>query len=295
MTPDPIIHEERKFGSQSMVDPLRRVLVRRPDEAYGSADPSTWHYQSRPELEVAQDEHDALVAILDESGAQVIHQEHAPAGAADAIFTHDPSLVTDAGAILLRMGKSLRSGEPAAVAQTYEELGIPLLGSLLEPARAEGGDLLWLDRKTLAAGRGYRTNAAGLDQLSLLLSPLGVELIAVPLPHGRGRAACLHLMSLISMIDHDLAVVYAPLLPVPFLETLEARGIRWVEVPDGEFPSMGPNVLAVAPRSVVVLEGNPITRERLEAAGCRVRAYKGVELSAKSEGGPTCLTRPLLR
>ena len=177
----------RKFGSQSMVDPLRKVLVRRPDEAYGNADPAVWHYQSRPDLGVAQDEHDAFVAILAAAGAEVIHQQTAPFGAADSIFTHDPSLVTDAGAILLRMGKPLRREEPSAVARTYDELGIPLLGSLRDPARAEGGDLVWLDPATLAAGQGYRTNAEGLRQLRELLEPLGVEVVPVPLPHGDGR------------------------------------------------------------------------------------------------------------
>jgi N-dimethylarginine dimethylaminohydrolase len=160
---------------------------------------------------------------------------------------------------------------------------------------AEGGDLLWLDHDTLAVGRGYRTNAEGLRQLTAALRPLGVETVEVQLPHGDGPVSCLHLMSMISMVDHDLAVVYLPLLPVPFVELLADRGVELVEVPDEEYPTMGPNVLALSPRRCLVIEGNPITRERLEAAGCEVLSYRGEELSLKAEGGATCLTRPILR
>jgi len=283
------------YGSQSMVETLKRVLVRRPDEAFGNADPQQWHYVSRPDLETARAEHDALVEILRKAGCEVLYHEADLPEHADAIFTHDPVIVTDEGSIILRMGKEQRRGEEAAIATTLEALGVPTLASLEGEATAEGGDLMWLDHETLAVGRGYRTNAEGLRQLTAALRPLGVETVEVQLPYGDGPDSCLHLMSLISMLDHDLAAVYLPLLPVPFVELLTSRGVEMVEVPDEEYPSMGPNVLALAPRRCLMIEGNPVTRERLEAAGCRVLTYRGEELSLKAEGGATCLTRPILR
>jgi len=278
-----------------MVGPLKRVLVRRPDEAFGDADPEHWHYTAKPDLAGARDEHDALIATLRHSGCEVLFHEAPLPDHADAIFTHDPVIVTDSGAIVLGMGKAQRRGEEAAIAATLESLGVPILATLEGEATAEGGDLLWLDHDTLAVGRGYRTNAEGLRQLTAALRPLGAKTVEVQLPHAGGPAACLHLMSLISMIDHDLAVVYLPLIPVPFVELLQDRGIELVEVPSGEYPTMGPNVLALAPRRCLMLEGNPRTKARLEAAGCEVLTYRGDELSLKAEGGATCLTRPILR
>jgi N-dimethylarginine dimethylaminohydrolase len=278
-----------------MVGELKRVLVRRPDNAFGNADPAVWHYVSQPQLDTAQAEHDALVTTLRDAGCEVLFHETTLPDHADAIFTHDPVIVTDEGAVILRMGKEQRRGEEAAIAKTLEELGVPILATLEGEATAEGGDLLWLDHDTLVVGRGYRTNGEGLRQLTAALRPLGVETLEVQLPHGDGPASCLHLMSLISMLDHDLAVVYLPLLPVPFVETLAERGIALVEVPEEEFPTMGANVLALAPRRCLMIEGNPVTRERLQAAGCEVLSYRGEELSLKAEGGATCLTRPILR
>lgn len=278
-----------------MVDPLRRVVVRRPDGAFGGADPGRWHYTGRPDLASALAEHEAFVETLRGAGCEVLYHEAVLPDHADAVFTHDPVVVTDRGAVVLRMGKALRRSEEAAMAATLEALGVPILAALEAPATAEGGDLLWLGHDTLAVGRGYRTNAEGLRQLTAILRPVGVTTVEVPLPHAGGPAACLHLMSLISMLDHDLAVVFKPLLPVPFIELLADRGIELVEVPEPELATMGPNVLALAPRRCLALEGNPETRRRLEAAGCEVQTYRGVELSLKAEGGPTCLTRPILR
>jgi N-dimethylarginine dimethylaminohydrolase len=278
-----------------MVDPLQRVLVRRPDEAFGNADPATWHYVSSPDLATAQAEHDALIAILEDAGCEVLYHEAALPEHADAIFTHDPVIVTDKGSVILRMGKARRRGEEPAIEKTLVEHGVPTLATLEGEAMAEGGDLMWLDHDTLAVGRGYRTNAEGLRQLTAALRPIGVETVEVQLPHGDGPESCLHLMSMISMLDHDLAVVSMPLLPVPFVELLADRRVELVEVPDEEYPTMAPNVLALAPRKCLMIEGNPITRNRLEAAGCEVLTYKGDELSLKAEGGATCLTRPILR
>ncbi len=285
----------KSYGCQSMVDPLRRVLVRRPDEAFGNADPDHWHYVSRPNLPDAQREHDDLVATLRQAGCEVLYHDTPLPELADSIFTHDPVIITDEGSIILRMGKKQRRGEETAIGATLEELGVPTLTTLEGEATAEGGDLMWLDHDTLAVGRGYRTNTEGLRQLTAALRPLGAETLEVQLPHGDGPESCLHLMSFISMLDHDLAVVYLPLLPVPFVEALAERGIDLVEVPDEEYPTMGPNVLALAPRRCLMIEGNPVTRKRLEAAGCEVLTYRGEELSLKAEGGATCLTRPILR
>ena len=281
-----------------MVAPLRRVLVRRPDEAFGTADPVRWHYTSRPDLEEARREHDDLVDLLREAspeGTEVIEHSEPLPDRADAIYVFDPVLITERGTVVLRMGKPLRRGEEEALGRRLQEIGIPILGALQGDATAEGGDLLWLDRHTLAAGQGFRTNAEGLRQLREILAPLGVEVIPVELPYFGGPEACLHLLSLISMLDHDLAVVYPQLLAVPFWNLLRDRGIRLIEVPEEEFPTQGPNVLALAPRKLLMLEGNPVTRRRLEEAGCEVRTYKGNEISLKAEGGPTCLTRPVWR
>jgi N-dimethylarginine dimethylaminohydrolase len=283
------------YGSQSMVDPLRRVLVKRPEEAFAAEDPVRWHYTGQPDLEVAQQEHDALVNILREAGAEVLYHDELQSDRADAIFVHDPAIVSDHGAIILRMGKDLRRGEEAAIARRFEELGVPIHYELHGEARAEGGDLLWIDHDTLAVGQGFRTNEEGLKQLREALEPLGVTLIPVPLPYYGGPDACLHLMSLISLVDHDAAVIYLPLLPMPFWLYLRERELRFIEVPDEEFESMGTNVLALAPGKSLMLEGNPITNRRLEEAGCEVFTYKGNEISLKAEGGPTCLTRPILR
>ena len=285
----------RSYGSQSMVEPLRRVLVKRPDEAFSVDDPQKWHYAGRPDLEIAQREHDALVDILREAGAEVLYHDESQPDHADAVYVHDPAIVADEGAVILSMGKVLRQGEEAALALRLEELGVPAYYTLRGDARAEGGDLLWLDHDTLAVGLGFRTNTEGMRQLSEALEPLGVNIIVVQLPYYTGPEACLHLMSLISLVDHSTAVVYPPLLPVPFWQYLRDRGFRLVEVPDEEFESMGPNVLALAPGKCLMLEGNPITKRCLEEAGCEVLTYKGNEISLKAEGGPTCLTRPILR
>lgn len=283
------------YGCQSMVAPLRRVLVRRPDEAFGDADPARWHYTSRPDLQEARREHDALTGMLREAGAEVIEHPAPQSDRADAIYVFDPVLITERGSVLLRMGKALRRGEEEALGRRLEEVGVPVFARLQGEATAEGGDLLWLDRHTLAAGQGFRTNAEGLRQLREILAPLGVEVIPVELPYFRGPEACLHLLSLISLVDHDLAVVYPSLLAVPFWRLLRDRGLRLIEVPEEEFPTQGPNVLALAPRKTLMLEGNPVTRRRLEEAGCEVLTYRGREISLKAEGGPTCLTRPVWR
>ena len=211
----------------------------------------------------------------------------------DAIYVYDPALVTDDGAVMLRPGKEGRRGEVEVMAADFVEAGLPIAGRLDAPAMAEGGDTLWLDERTLLVGRGYRTNDEGIRQLAEALP--GVDVVAFDLPHLRGAGEVLHLMSLLSPLDVDLAVAYPPLMPVRLMELLVERGTEVVEVPDEEFETMGPNVLALAPRVALALEGNDETRRRMEKAGVDVRLYRGDEISRKGDGGPTCLTRPLLR
>ncbi len=285
----------KTYGGHSMFTPLRRVLVRRPDEAFAVDDPERWHYAGRPDLEAARREHDALAAILEQTGAEVVRHDAPQPERGDSIDVFDPVLVTDAGAVVLSMGKALRRGEEEALAARLEALGVPVYFRLEGEARAEGGDLMWLDRATLVAGRGFRTNSQGIEQLRAGLAPLGVTVLAFDLPFFTGPDACLHLMSFSSLLDRDLAVVYPSLMPVALWQLLRERGVRLVEVPEDEFTTMGTNVLAQAPRRCLMLEGNPRTRRRLEAAGCEVSTYRGEQISLMAEGGPTCLTRPILR
>ncbi|MBA3347214.1 MAG: arginine deiminase, partial [Actinobacteria bacterium] len=211
----------------------------------------------------------------------------------DAIYAYDPVLVGERGAVLLRPGKDVRLGEPDALVADLERAGVPVVGRIEAPGTVEGGDTLWLDRETLLVGHGYRTNAAGIGQLAAAFSD--AEVIVFDLPHWNGEAEVMHLMSLISPLDDDLALVYPRLAPVRLLQLLHERGIETVEVPDEEFETMGANVLALGPRCVLALEGNDETRLRMEQAGVEVRTYRGDEISRKGDGGPTCLTRPLLR
>lgn len=284
---------------QSEVGRLRRVLLKTPEAAFVNDDvlKAQWrelNYLDKPDFAGAVAEYEAFLALLEAQGVELSFlPEHAATGM-DSIYVRDASIVTDAGAILCHMGKAARRGEPAASGEAYAEAGVEIRGAVEAPGMIEGGDVAWLDPQTLAVGRGYRTTASGISQLAELL-PAGVELFEVPLPHWQGPEDVFHLMSMLSPIDRDLLLVYSPLLPVPFRETLLDRGFSLVEVPPEEFDSMGCNVLALAPRVCLMLDGNPETRRRLEAAGAEVLVYQGDEISRKGCGGPTCLTRPLLR
>jgi N-dimethylarginine dimethylaminohydrolase len=279
-------------GIQDQVSPLSRVYVRPPRPL----DLPAWRdfgWHAEPDLDAAAEEHRAFRSELERAGAEVILGEAPVDGDPDAIYAYDPVLMTDRGAILLRPGKLERRREPQAIALDLEDAGVPILGGLDEPACAEGGDMFWLDEATLAIGRGYRTNDEGILALRELLP--GIHVLAFDLPHRRGPGECLHLLSLLSPLDEDLVVCYPPLMPVRLMQELVARGIAYVEVPEDEFDTMGPNVLALGPRLALALEGNDETRRRMEAAGVEVRTYRGDEISRKGDGGPTCLTRPLAR
>jgi N-dimethylarginine dimethylaminohydrolase len=283
-----------------MVAPLRRVVVKTPAAAYGDQATIDRQYEAldylgRPDMAAAEAEHAHLVELLEEAGAEVLRLPLDAGTGLDSLYTHDPALLTDRGIILLNMGKPARRAEPQAMGEALTAWGVPIAGRLNGEATAEGGDLVWLDSRTLLAGRTYRTNAAGIAQLRALLEPDGVTVLDFVMPHWDGPASVLHLMSVMSMLDDDLAVVYPRLMPVTLVELLADRRIRTVEVPGGEYDSLGCNVLALAPRRVLIRAGNPETVRRLSAAGCEVWEFRGDEIAYKGSGGPTCLTRPILR
>jgi dimethylargininase len=279
------------YGSASMWGELQRVLVRRPlPEDTGAW--RTYGWRAAPDVARAQAEHEAFCLLLEEAGAEVLVSEHDP-GNPDAIYTYDPTLVGGDGAVLLRPGKEGRRGEPEATVAALEKAGVPVVDRVGSPATVEGGDTVWLDDETLLVGIGYRTSPAGVDALQAAFP--GVEVIAFDLPHWNGAGEVIHLMTFLSPLDRDLALVYPKIAPTRLMWLLAEREIAVVEVPDEEFASMAPNVLALGPRRALALEGNPETRRRMESAGVDVVTYRGDEISRKGDGGPTCLTRPLLR
>lgn len=279
-----------RFGVRSMANPLRRVLLRRPSVT-GDFAAAAWR---APDAALLVRQHEAFGQLLTDLGCEV---EVAPPaeGLVDATYVRDPGLVTGAGAVLFQMAKPARAAEPALLGAALEAAGVPVAARLTGAAQADGGDFIWLDERTVLAGRSYRTNAEGLRQLARILAAEGAGLERVDLPHDRGPGHVLHLMSLISPVADDLAVVYPPLAPVALMQTLAERGVRVAPVDGEEYQTMGCNVLAVEPRRVLMLNGNPRTRAALESAGCQVHGYDGSEISLKGDGGPTCLTAPIWR
>ena len=278
-----------RFGVRSMVAPLRRALVVRP-VLRGDFTAAGWR---QPDPVGLARQHDAFVELLDGLGVEVVVGEPVD-GMVDACFAYDPVFVTGHGAIGLRMAKPARRGEPDVLAARVEAAGVPMLGRLTAPATADGGDMCWLDDTTLAVGRGYRTNAPAHAQLAELLRPEGVTVERADLPHHRGASHVMHLMSVVSPVTEDLAVVFEPLAPVPLLELLADRGYRTVPCDPDELDLQGCNVLAVRPGVAVMADSAPRTRVTLERHGVEVHTYAASEIN-KGDGGPTCLTRPLWR
>jgi N-dimethylarginine dimethylaminohydrolase len=274
-----------------MTGELRRVLVRRPLPEDADAWES-YGWRAAPDIPTAQAEHEALCGLLEDAGAEVIVSEHDP-GNPDAIYTYDPTLVGREGAVLLLPGKDGRRREPEETASVLEAAGVPVVGRIDLPATVEGGDTVWLDERTLLVGIGYRTSPAAPAALHDAFP--GVDVVVYDLPHWNGAGEVMHLMSFISPLDRDLALVYPRIAPTRLMWLLAERGVAVIEVPDDEFESMGANVLALGPRRALALEGNDETRRRMERAGVDVVTYRGNEISRKGDGGPTCLTRPLLR
>ncbi len=288
------------FGSQSDTDPIRAVILKRPAEAYGSqariaAEWRALNYLGETDLTTARDQHAEFASCLSQAGAEICYLPASPTTGLDSVYVRDTLVIARRGAVVCQMGKSARAGEPGAMAAFLKDMGVPIIGAITGAGRLEGGDVTWLDARTVAVGQGYRSNAEGLRQLRALLGDDVDEVISVPLPHWTGPDDCLHLMSFLSMVDRDLAAVYSRLMPVPFRQLLLARGLALVEVPDAEYDSMACNVLALGPRRCVMLAGNPVTQARLEAAGAQVLTYPGSDISIKGSGGPTCLTQAFWR
>jgi len=273
-----------------MVAPLRRVLLRRPATS-GDFAAANWR---RPDPVLLARQHDQLCQLLTGLGCEVEIADAVP-DLVDATYVRDAGMVTGRGGVLFQMAKPVRAAEPPLLGAAFEAAGVPVVGGLTGAARADGGDIIWLDKRRVLAGRSYRTNAEGVRQLRQILAGQDVQVDSVDMPHDQGPGHVLHLMSVISPVADDLAVVYPPLAPVPLMEELAARGVRIVAVPAEEYDTMAGNVLPVRPGVVVMLDGNPLTRKALESAGCEVHAYEGSEISLKGDGGPTCLTQPLLR
>jgi len=265
------------------------------DDAHIEKHWANLNYLDKPIIHNALTEYESFEKILQEHGAQILYFPEDSSVNMDSIYCRDASIATSKGMIICRMGKEGRKEEPAAQQKAFEANGIPVLGVIVAPGTIEGGDVAWLDANTLAVGHTYRTNEEGIRQVTALLQPLGVNVITVPMPHYRGPSDVFHLMSVLSPVADNIAVVYSPLIPIVFRNELLARGFELVEVPEEEFDSMGCNVLALAPRTCLMVKGNPITKSRLEAAGCKVIEYEGADISVKGGGGPTCLTRPITR
>ena len=286
-----------QVGAQSMTAPLRAVVMRRPGAAFRGADPQKWHYGPGFDADKAAAQYEVFAGMIADAGAEIFWLGDDDASS-DGIFTHDPSLVGDRGAILLAMGKDLRRDEPASHGLLYERLGVPVIGRIEAPGTVEGGDCIWLDSQTLAVGRGVRTNQAGIEQLAAILRPLDVTVLGFDLPLWGGEAACLHLMSVISPLDDDLALVHSPLIPVALYRLMRDLSIGMVECCPNEFAAsngLSLNVLALAPRRIIAIAGYPETSKRMAAHGCNVETFKADALCIPCEGGPTCLTRPLRR
>ncbi len=287
------------FGQFNEYGPLQKVALRHSRDAFVSEAKleREWrdlNYHSRPDLSIANREYDSLEHMLTVAGADIVHFPAHDDLTLDALYTRDSLIITPRGIVKPRMGKPQRRKESNVNATHLEALGMPVLGEITGHGKIESGDLVWLDESTLLAGIGYRTNTEGVRQLQKLTGP-SVNVVGFDLPHYKGASDVFHLMSVLSPVDHDLAVVYRPLMPVRLVEFLEERGLAFVDVPDGEFASMGCNVLALAPRVAVMVEGNPQTADRMAKAGITVHTYNGDNISRKGEGGPTCLTRPLVR
>lgn len=281
-----------------MAGTLRRVAMRRPG-AILNADEKRWHYAAPIDAAKLTAQYEQFVALVARSGANIVWLDNdVDDDLADSVFVYDPSFVVPGGAVVMRAGKPLRAGEAELHAAFYAQNDIPIVGTIDVPGTIEGGDCFWLDRTTLAVGRGFRTNQDGIEQLTQLLAPLGVDVVSFDLPVHLGADACLHLMSVVSPLDHDLALVYSPLMPTALYQLMLESGYTLIDAPADEFHAslgLNLNVLATAPRQVIAVAGFEQTAQLMRESGCDVATFEADALCIPCEGGPTCLTRPLLR
>jgi N-dimethylarginine dimethylaminohydrolase len=289
-----------KTTTQSDYGKLKSVFIKRPKEAFVEEKQISlqWkdlNFLSKPDFAKAELEYSEFEKLISRNGAEVIYLPYDSSVTIDSIYCRDAAIATDHGMILCNMGKPARKNEPAAERKAFESKQMKILGEITHPGTIEGGDVAWIDEHTLAVGHTYRTNWEGIRQLKHLVEPHGIKVWVAEMPHYKGPSDVFHLMSVLSPVDKNMAVVYSPLMPISFRNGLIDHGFSLVEVPDSEWDSMGCNVLAIAPREVVMVKGNPITKQRLIDAGCTVHEYEGQEISVKGGGGPTCLTRPFER
>ena len=288
------------FGGQDMVSPIKKILVKHPQEAFINQstiknESLRLNYAGVPDYETACSDYENFLQLISTFEIEIHYLPTHKDTTLDSIYTHDPCVVSDKGIILCNMGKKDRTNEPHAVKKYFESINVPILGHIENPGKLEGGDIVWIDKKTIAIGEGYRSNNHGIKQLKTILGNLIENIITVPLPHWNGKNDCLHLMSNLSPLDHNLFLIYPRLLPVSFIQFLIDRKIELIEVPDSEYDSMGCNVLAIGHKKVIMVDGNSITKNLIEEKGIEVFTYDGTEISLKGAGGPTCLTRPFLR
>ena len=283
-----------------MVDPIKKILLKHPRNSFINQDIIDkqyleLNYSKAPNYNKAILDYEKFVSLLKSFGIELHYLPEDNSTSLDSIYTHDPCIISNNGIIICNMGKKARLAEPNTIEKFFKSIQIPILGKIKAPGTLEGGDVVWIDDKTIAVGEGYRTNKEGIEQLRYLLSDQVETVISVPIPHWNGPQDCLHLMSNLSPIDHNLYLVYSRLLPVSFRKYLLDRNIELIDVPDEEYESMGCNVLTVAPRKAIMISGNSKTKQLLEKNNVEVYTYDGTEISIKGAGGPTCLTRPFLR
>lgn len=286
--------------TQSESGTVKSIFIKHAKDAFISdenlsKDWQALNYLGKPDYTIALSEYTSFEKLLKSLGAEVHYFPADNTVSMDSIYCRDAAIATDKGVVICNMGKAGRMNEPTAQRKAFEKAGFTILGEITAPGTVEGGDVAWLDTKTMAVGHTYRTNEEGIRQLTALLAPAGIKVVSYPLPHYKGPSDVFHLMSIFSPVAPDVAVVYSPLMPIVFRNELINRGYKLVEVPDEEFDSMGCNVLAIAPKVCIMVKGNPKTKAGLLSAGCTVHEYEGQEISVKGGGGPTCLTRPMYR
>ena len=288
------------IGCNSMVDPLRRLIMKSPlcawKDTYNVK--KSWkdlYYSAEPNFDKAVLQYNNLISIIKSFGIDILMLPNNDNTSLDSIYTHDAGIATSSGIIICNMGKKSRKNEPKALKGFLSDNNISVIGEIKYPGIIEGGDIIWINNRTMAVGEGYRTNKEGIRQLKEILGDEIDDLIRVPLPHWLGPESCLHLMSNVSPIDHNLYLIYPKLLPVKFIKYLKSLNIKLINVPDKEYESMACNVLSLAPKKCIMMSGNPITKKLLESNNVEVFTYDGSEISLKGAGGPTCLTRPIYR
>ena len=283
-----------------MVDPLRRVIMKSPVTAWKNTNnvKKYWkdlNFISQPKFDKSVFQFNQLTSLIKSFGTEILMLPKNDETNLDSIYTHDAGIATSEGIIICNMGKKIRKNEPMALKNFLIENNLPIVGEIKDPGIIEGGDIIWINERTVAVGEGYRTNKKGIQQLRDILGNQVDDVIPVPLPHWLGPENCLHLMSNVSPIDHNLFLIYPKLLPVKFIKFLKSQNIKLIKVPDKEYESMACNVLPLAPKKCIMMSGNPITKTLLESNNVEVFTYDGSEVSLKGAGGPTCLTRPIYR